>query len=128
MVLHLSRIPTDSTPIDSHVETDASVHVRSVPTRESAAVATASEPVAGIAEEVAFWPILGIATLGISAVMMISITLVIAMTSAMTWTDGLGVAAFATMWGGPGFGLMFGGAAWTVRQHKADEMASSAGR
>ena len=63
---------------------------------------------------------IGLATVEVSLLFMISITVAMAVAPSTSWVDGLGVAAFATLWGGPGFGLMFGGAAWTLRRHRAE--------
>ncbi len=65
-----------------------------------------------------FWKIFGLATLGVSVLFMVSITLAIAAGPLTSWVDGFGIALFATLWGGPGFGLMFGGAAWTIQNHR----------
>ncbi len=81
---------------------------------ETASEETASEETAGLLAAI------GLATVEVSLLFMVSITVAMAAAPTTSWIDGLGVAAFATLWGGPGFGLMFGGAAWTLRRHQAE--------
>ena len=70
--------------------------------------------------------IIAMATLVAGLILMISITVGMAAGEHTGWIDGLGVAAFATFWGGPGFGLIFGGAFWIQRQERWEAQAGSA--
>lgn len=71
--------------------------------------------------------IIAVATAVVSLLLMISITVGMAAGEHTGWIDGLGVAVFATFWGGPGFGLIFGGAFWIHRQERWEAQQSTLG-